>query len=183
MSIKVIRQNALLLIIPALLVSVFACMVCYLGSIVTGEIPMTTIAGQVVGAVIAPLFGIQELFVNELAGQIIKALAFVLGLHAVGLVFLSGICYLVFSHKLHHVLLYRIVMAAILAYAAIPWEDCCQYFLTSLQNGPIQFWLLFYIPMTVICAFICGWNTYTRRILAKDENGTQQKKGSRNDAL
>lgn len=103
MSVKVIRQNALLLIIPALLVSVFACMVCYLGSIVTGEIPMTSIAGQVIGAVIAPLFGIQELFVNELAGQIIKALAFVLGLHAVGLVFLSGICYLVFSHKLHHV--------------------------------------------------------------------------------
>lgn len=32
-------------------------------------------------------------------------------------------------------------------------------------------------------AFICGWNTYTRRILAKDENGTQQRKGSRNDAL
>lgn len=25
--------------------------------------------------------------------------------------------------------------------------------------------------------------SYTRRILAKDENGTQQKKGSRNDAL
>lgn len=164
MSNKTLRQNAFLLIVPAMIISVFANAAAFLGCVIADEAQMPAVVGEF-AVVIARFFGIPFPYESEFLGLLIKAMAFVFGLHAVGIILMSGISYLIFSRKPQHVLMYRIVMGIVLLYSIIPLQDCSQFFLTSLGIGSVQIWLFFYVAMLTICVILCGINVYTNRLV------------------